>query len=96
MPALFIRKRAKDYGTCRLADGGDVAGRRLLVVEDVITSGGQVLASCHELRALGGIVGNAICVIDREAGGREALRASGIELHALFRRRELEGAVGPA
>jgi orotate phosphoribosyltransferase len=91
LPALFVRKRAKDYGTCRLAEGAEVAGRRLLVVEDVVTSGGQVLASCEELRALGGIVAHALCVIDREAGGREALAERGIELLSLFTRSDLEG-----
>ena len=95
LPVVFVRKRAKDYGTCRLAEGGEVAGRRLLIVEDVITSGGQVLASCRELRTLGGIVEHALCVIDREAGGREALRKTGVELHTLFRRRDLEGALDP-
>ena len=95
MPTLFVRKRAKDYGTCRLAEGGDVTGRCLLIVEDVVTSGGQVLASCEELRRLGGTVEHALCVIDREAGGREALHASGVELHALFRRRDLDGALDP-
>ena len=95
LPALFVRKRAKDYGTCRLAEGGEVAGRRLLIVEDVVTSGGQLLASCEELRALGGIVEHALCVIDREAGGREALHESGVELHALYRRRDLEGVLDP-
>jgi orotate phosphoribosyltransferase len=93
LPALFVRKRAKDYGTCRLAEGGEVAGRRLLIVEDVVTSGGQVIASCEDLRALGGIVEHALCVIDREGGGREALRASGVELRALFRRRDLDEAL---
>ena len=91
LPALFVRKRAKDYGTCRLAEGGEVAGRRLLVVEDVVNSGGQVIASCEELRALGGIVPHALCVIDREAGGREALAARGIEMLSLFTRSDLEG-----
>lgn len=91
LPALFVRKRAKDYGTCRLAEGGEVAGRRLLVVEDVVTSGGQVIASCDELRALGGIVAHALCVIDREAGGREALEARGIGLLSLFTRSDLDG-----
>ena len=93
LPALFVRKRAKDYGTCRLADGGEVAGRCLLVVEDVVTSGGQVIASCEELRVLGGTVEHAICVIDREAGGGDALQASGVELRALFRRRDLDEAL---
>ncbi len=43
IPALFVRKKAKEYGTCRLAEGGDISGRRIVVVEDVVTSGGQLL-----------------------------------------------------
>jgi orotate phosphoribosyltransferase len=73
-----------------LAEGGDVAGRRLLVVEDVVTSGGQVVESCLALRELGALVEQAVCVIDREAGGPEALRAVGVQLNSLFQRRELE------
>jgi orotate phosphoribosyltransferase len=92
LPAIFVRKRAKEYGTCRLAEGGDIAGRRLLVVEDVVTSGGQVLASCEELRRLGATVDHAICVIDRQAGGAEALRTVGVELRALLLKSDLERA----
>lgn len=72
LPAFFVRKEAKTYGTCRLAEGGDLDGMRLLVVEDVITSGGQVVISTNELRARGAIVEHAVCVIDRrppEASG---------------------------
>jgi orotate phosphoribosyltransferase len=90
VPCVFVRKRAKDYGTCRLAEGADVAGRRLLVVEDIVTSGGQVVSSSEELRGLGAIVEHAVCVIDRRSGGREKLRAAGVELHALFTNDEIE------
>jgi orotate phosphoribosyltransferase len=90
LPVVFVRKVAKSYGTCRLAEGGHVGDRRLLVVEDVVTSGGQVVESCLALRALGALVEQAICVIDREAGGAEALRAVGVQLTPLFHRRELE------
>ncbi|MCB0270968.1 MAG: orotate phosphoribosyltransferase, partial [Calditrichaeota bacterium] len=45
IPALFVRKEAKTYGTCKLAEGGDIAGKKLLIVEDVVTSGGQILLS---------------------------------------------------
>jgi orotate phosphoribosyltransferase len=83
-PALFVRKKAKDYGTCRFAEGGDVAGRRLLVVEDVITSGGQVVASTNDLRNSGAEVADVVCVIDREAGGAATLAASGLQMHPLF------------
>lgn len=84
VPTLFIRKQAKEYGTCQLAEGGQVVGRRVLVVEDVITSGGQAVESCVALRALGAEVAHTLCVIDRQAGGRDALSAIGVELHPLF------------
>ncbi len=89
LPALFVRKEAKTYGTCRLAEGGDLDGRRLLVVEDVVTSGGQVITSCGDLRARGAVVDHAICVIDREAGGPAGLAAIGVELRALYTMSEL-------
>jgi orotate phosphoribosyltransferase len=92
LPAVFVRKAPKSYGTCRLAEGGEIVGRRLLVVEDVVTSGGQVLESAQALRALGGEVSAALCVIDRESGGTALLGAEGINLHALFRMSELEEA----
>ncbi|MFM8303873.1 MAG: orotate phosphoribosyltransferase, partial [Actinomycetota bacterium] len=53
IPALFVRKEAKTYGTCQLAEGADITGRRLTVVEDVVTSGGQVVISCGDLRDRG-------------------------------------------
>lgn len=92
LPALFVRKEAKTYGTCKLAEGGPVAGRRLLIVEDVVTSGGQLLASTDDLRERGAIVEQAVCVIDRQAGGPEALAAAGVELRPLFTMRELVAA----
>ncbi|HEY3095297.1 MAG TPA: orotate phosphoribosyltransferase [Acidimicrobiia bacterium] len=92
LPALFVRKEAKSYGTCRLAEGGDVEGRRLAVVEDVVTSGGQVVASCGDLRELGATVEHAVCVIDRESGGSKNLADIDVELRALFTMSDLERA----
>ena len=92
IPALFVRKQAKEYGTRFLAEGGHVEGRKLLVVEDVVTSGGQVLRSTQDLRGLGATVERAVCVIDRESGGRDNLAKSGVELDALFAMSELEKA----
>ena len=92
LPALFVRKKAKDYGTCRLAEGGDIDGRRVVVVEDVVTTGGQVLESCAELRERGAIVDTVLCVIDREAGGTEAFAAIGLELRPLFTMTQLKAA----
>ncbi|GAB3221190.1 orotate phosphoribosyltransferase [Micromonospora halotolerans] len=83
LPCAFVRKTAKAYGTARLAEGADVAGRRVLVVEDVVTSGGQVVLSTGQLRELGATVADALCVIDRGEGGTEALAGHGIALRAL-------------
>ena len=99
LPTLFVRKQAKTYGTCQLAEGGQVAGRRLAVIEDVVTSGGQVVDSCRELRERGADIAVALSVIDREAGGAENLAREGPELRSLFTmsglqqaRREQDGA----
>jgi orotate phosphoribosyltransferase len=90
LPALFVRKRAKEYGTRRLAEGGDVAGRRLAVVEDVVTTGGQLLESCAALREAGAEIAAVLCVIDREQGGTASLAAAGLELRALFTASDLQ------
>lgn len=90
IPALFVRKKAKIYGTAKLAEGGDIDGKRLLVVEDVVTTGGQIILSTEDLRALGASVCDVVCVIDREAGGAETLARAGLRLHPLFTISELK------
>ena len=92
LPCAFVRKQAKAYGTARLCEGAEVAGRKVLVVEDVVTSGGQVVISTGELRALGAHVDHALCVIDRQEGGAQALADAGITLRALLTRADLEAA----
>lgn len=93
LPCAFVRKQAKPYGTCRLAEGADIVGRRVLVVEDVVTSGGQIVLSTTELRALGADVREALCVIDRQQGGAEALAGEGIGLVSLLTADDLRAAV---
>ncbi len=92
VPAVFVRKTAKSYGTRQLAEGTAIDGRRLLVVEDVVTSGGQIGISAGDLRARGALVEHAVCVVDREEGGREHLASLGLSLGALFTRRDLDDA----
>ena len=92
LPARFVRKQAKTYGTCQLAEGGDIAGLRLLIVEDVVTSAGAVLDAVAALRDLGGEIVGAVCVIDREAGGAGNLAAVGVTLAPLFTMSDLEAA----
>lgn len=89
MPACFVRKEAKTYGTCQLAEGVDIKGKKLCLVEDVITSGGQVIESANDLRKLGAIVEQVICVINR--GGSDAagkLQQNGLKLTSLFVRED--------
>ena len=89
LPAAFVRKEAKAYGTAQLAEGASVDGRRVTVVEDVVTSGGQVVMSCRDLTDRGADIVAVLCVIDRQAGGPEAIAELGHELHALFTMSEL-------
>ncbi len=88
LPVAFVRKAPKAYGTMKLAEGTDVRGREVVVVEDVITTGGQVQASVAALRALGSEVRHVVCVIDR-GGAHPGLHADGINVRALFRSAEL-------
>jgi orotate phosphoribosyltransferase len=90
LPTFFVRKQAKKYGTEKICEGGDISGMRLLIVEDVVTTGGQIILSAQDLRAEGAVVDHALCVIDREAGGAEVVGAEGIVLHSLFRMSDLE------
>jgi orotate phosphoribosyltransferase len=89
LPTRFVRKQAKTYGTCRLAEGGELDGERLCIVEDVVTSGGAILDAAVELHAAGAVLGPVVCVIDRESGGTGKLADAGLELHALFPMHEL-------
>lgn len=92
IPAAFVRKEAKTYGTAQLAEGADIAGKRVTVVEDVITTGGQVVISTNQLRALGALVTDVLCVIDRSPDKGSALAAEGLAMHALLNRAQLDAA----
>jgi orotate phosphoribosyltransferase len=89
VPAVFVRKKAKEYGTCKLAEGGAIEGKRLLIIEDTVTSGGAILDAVRELRKLGATVGDVMAVIDREENGRVNLEKEGLSFRALFKKSEL-------
>jgi len=92
LPALFVRKQAKTYGTRKLAEGGDPAGRSVTLVEDVITTGGAVLAAATALRALGANVSTVICAIDRSASGQNQLADHGISVLPVLTSAQLDAA----
>jgi orotate phosphoribosyltransferase len=89
IPFLIVRKATKDYGTEGRIEGVYAAGERVLVVEDVVTTGGALIAAIEALRAADLVVETALCVLDREEGGNEALAALGVHLAPLFRRADL-------
>ena len=93
IPVIFIRKKAKEYGTAKLAEGPDFAGRRVTLIEDVITSGGAVRDAVNALRPAGAIVDTVICAIDRSPEPGESLRDVDLEIRSVLTRAELD-AVG--
>lgn len=84
IPALFVRKAAKTYGTRRLAEGGDPGGRLVVLVEDVITTGGAVVAAARALRDLGAIVTTVVCAIDRSRPDARGLESERIAVRAVL------------
>jgi orotate phosphoribosyltransferase len=94
LPALFVRKKAKEYGTCKLAEGPDVAGRRVTIIEDVITTGGAVRDATRALREAGASVEVVVCAIDRSAEGENPLADVGLEIRSVLTRAELDAARG--
>ena len=89
LPCAFVRKEAKTYGTRRLAEGAETAGRRVTIVEDVVTTGGQIVLSTQDLRALGAEISDALCVINRNPITPAPLTEAGLTLHALLTSEDL-------
>jgi orotate phosphoribosyltransferase len=89
LPFLMIRDAAKDYGTANRIEGGFEPGESVCLVEDIVTSGGALLEAITALRDAGLVVRTAVCVVDREEGGADALARHAVRLRPLFRAGEL-------
>jgi len=85
LPFLIVRKEAKDYGTANRLEGVFEEGELVCLVEDVTTSGGAAVEAVEALREAGLVVRHAVCVVDREEGGIDALARHGVRLEPLFR-----------
>lgn len=85
---FFVRKAAKDHGTKEvvegLATGESLAGKKVLVIDDVATTGGSVLQAIEAARGAGAIVEDALVIVDRQEGGAEGLAAHGVRLGSVF------------
>jgi orotate phosphoribosyltransferase len=91
MPFLIVRGAAKEYGTAKRIEGVYEEGECVCVVEDVVTSGGALLEAVEALREAGLVVNTAVCVVDREEGGADALARHAVRLRPLFRASQLLG-----
>jgi len=89
LKGFLVRKEPKDHGTKRYVEGPVEPGQRVVIVEDVVTTAGSSLVAIDRARDFGLIVERVVVVIDRLAGGREALAARGIPLEALVTIRDL-------
>ena len=87
--AFTVRKESKQHGTGKLIEGPFRSGDRVVVVEDVITTGGSAQRAAEAVRAAGGVVLGVLAVVDREEGGRETLQQDGLAVRALARLSEI-------
>ena len=90
LPFLIVRDEAKDYGTANRIEGAFEPGERVVLVEDVVTSGGAAADAVRAVRQAALECRTAICVIDREEGGVDSLARLGVRLHPLFRAADVD------
>ncbi len=90
IPVYFVRKKAKEYGTQRICEGGKIQGKKLCIVEDVITTGGQVLQSVKELRKRGAIIDSVLCLIYRGKNLGLLEEKEGLKIFKLFDKQDLK------
>jgi orotate phosphoribosyltransferase len=88
-PLVYVRKEVKHHGREKMVEGMLAPGDKVLLVDDVITTGHNILNALQTLRAEGGVVDQALVLVDREEGGREHLQKEGVTLHTVTRISEL-------
>lgn len=84
LPCVFIRNQRKDYGTAKQLEGTLKSGDRVTILEDIATTGGQVIEAAKVLIELGATVDRIIATIDRQEGARENVESAGFSFEALF------------
>ncbi len=84
LPFIIVRNRKKDYGTQRMFEGVLEKGDRVLLVEDIATTGGQVLEAARDIKEYGATIEKIVAVIDRQEGARENIEGAGFVFDALF------------
>jgi orotate phosphoribosyltransferase len=84
LPAVFVRKERKEYGTEKIIEGIDVRNKKVILIEDIVTTGGQIITSMDALKNEGAIVKDALCVVYRGKGEPQLLQQAGLQLHWLY------------
>lgn len=90
LPTIFVRKQAKTYGTCRLAEGGDFAWKTVTLIEDIVTTGGAVRNAAVALRELNATVHTVVCAIDRSEPGMNTLHEVGLTTVCVMTKADLD------
>jgi len=83
-PSLFVRKEAKDHGTKNLVEGGDIKGKKVLLIEDLVSTGVSSLNAVKEIRKAGGVVDDCLVIVSYNfAEAKVAFKNANVKLHAL-------------
>jgi orotate phosphoribosyltransferase len=90
LPVIFVRKTAKEYGTCKLAEGENFKGKKVCIIEDVVTTGGQIIESATKLRERGAEIDTVLSVILRDNKSIQNLKDHNLNLISLFKMNELK------
>jgi orotate phosphoribosyltransferase len=92
--SAFVRKTAKEYGTCKIAEGAEINGKNVCVIEDVVTTGGQIIKSVQELRNRGAKIDTVLCVILRNPQANEILAKEDLSLKSVLTMEFINEAAG--
>jgi orotate phosphoribosyltransferase len=92
LPFVIVRDAAKEYGTANRIEGAFEQGERVCLIEDVVTSGGALTETVEALREAGLECRTAVCVVDREEGGADALARRAVRLVPIFRAADIAAA----
>ena len=84
LPQFIVRKETKKHGTQQMIEGADIQGKKVVLVEDVVTTGGSLVKAIDAVRAANADIIDIICLVDREQGGKEAFQQLGVPYNPLF------------
>lgn len=90
LPCVFVRKESKKYGTSKTIEGLDVKGKNICIIEDIITTGGQVLLSLEDLRKEGATVNHVLCVIDRSPAFIQKFADKSLQVKSVFKKEDFD------